>query len=62
MTDPKKTFLTLRVTRELKDKVRDKARLFGREADVLREILEAFVDNRLVVKSPTTRKENLYVD
>jgi len=54
------TFISVRVNPELHKKFHEKARRFGRSSDVLREILEAFVDGRLVISKPNG-KESLYV-
>lgn len=62
MNDTKAAFLTLRLPHKVKQAVHEKARLYGRPSDVLREIIEAFVEDRLIVKAPVNRKENLYVD
>ena len=54
------TFISVRVSPELNRNFHDKARRFGRSSDVLREILEAFVEDRLVIRKPEG-KESLYV-
>jgi hypothetical protein len=38
-----------------------KAKKFGIPSDVLRELIEAFLENRLTITPPVTRKESLYV-
>lgn len=62
MKNTKEAFLTVRLPHKAKQAIHEKARLYGRPSDVVREILEAFVENRLVIKAPENRKENLYVD
>lgn len=52
--------ITLRVSPELRSQFRDKAVKFGRPSDVLREIIEAFNDGRLVIQ-PDQKRESLYV-
>jgi len=40
---------------------RDKAARFGGVAEVIRELVEAFLDDRLVIQPPATpKKESLY--
>lgn len=52
------TFITMRVPTPLRDQVHERAQRYGKTSDVLREILEAFVEDRLVIKKPV--KETLY--
>lgn len=54
------THITLRVSPELRSNFRDRAIRYGRPSDVLREIIEAFTEGRLVIE-PNPSKENLYV-
>jgi hypothetical protein len=43
-------------------KFRDKAERFGGVAEVIREMVDAFIENRLVIHPPATpKKESLYV-
>lgn len=61
--DVKGTFINVRVKTRFKDRFNRKARKFGTPANVLREILEAFVDGRLEITSPSNNsKESLYVN
>jgi hypothetical protein len=53
-------YLTVRVTDERKTEFHKKAKRYGKPSDVLREIVEAFIDGRLVIK-PDPKKESLYV-
>jgi hypothetical protein len=54
-------FLTVRVTGGMHSKFHAKAWKYGKPSDVLREIIEAFLDDRLTITPPVTRKESLYV-
>jgi hypothetical protein len=62
MTDSIKlgAYLTLRVTSATRQKFHDRAKKFGKPADVHREVIEAFIDDRLTITKP--EKESLYVD
>jgi hypothetical protein len=61
MNDQLNTYLTLRVNKETHAAFAEKAGLFGmKPSTVHREIIEAFLDDRLVIK-PNPRKESLYV-
>ena len=53
-------YLTARMSRELVTRFRAKAKPYGRATDVLRELVQAFVDGRLVIKPPVTSKGSLY--
>ena len=59
-TKVKSKFLVVRVTDKTRTKFHSKAQKFGSPSDVLREIVEAFNDDRLVIQPPVTRKESLY--
>jgi hypothetical protein len=56
----KTKFLTVRVLPESHKKFHVKARKYGQPSDVLRELIEAFNEDRLVIQPPVTRKESLY--
>lgn len=60
MTDLKTKFLAIRVTPALKDGFINKAKKYGDPSDIHRELIEAFVEDRLEVKQPEN-KETLYV-
>lgn len=60
-TKLKSKFLVVRVTDKTRSKFHSKAQRYGNPSDVLREIVEAFNDDRLVIQPPVTRKESLYV-
>lgn len=57
----KSKFLVVRVTDKTRTKFHTKAQKFGQPSDVLREIVEAFIEDRLVIQPPVTVKESLYV-
>jgi hypothetical protein len=63
MTQPSKSaFLTVRVTDKTRTKFHDKALKIGTPSEVHREIVEAFVEDRLTIQPPVIRKlEKLYV-
>lgn len=58
MTLPKKfaAFLTVRVNRDTADAFRAKAKEYGGTSQVIRELAEAFVDDRLTVQPNPNRK------
>jgi hypothetical protein len=58
---PKSAFLTVRVPANMHMKFHIKAQRYGQPSAVLREIIEAFLDDRLTIVPPVTRKESLYV-
>lgn len=63
MTNPKDLYsesYNLRLSKKLKMDFQRKAHRFGKAPDVLREIMQAFVDNRLTIQ-PDPKKETLYV-
>jgi len=58
MTLPKNytAFLTVRIDKDTADAFRIKAKEFGGTSEVLRAIVEAFNDNRLIVAPDPSRK------
>ena len=59
---PKSAFMTVRVTDKTRTKFHDKALELGTPSEVHREIVEAFVEDRLTIQPPVIRKlEKLYV-
>lgn len=58
---PKSVFMTVRVTGRTRLKFHARAKQFGNPSDVLRELIEAFIENRLTIVPPVNRKESLYV-
>jgi len=57
---PFDTHMTLRVNQRVRTAFNRKAERYGKPSDVLRELIEAFLDDRLVIQ-PNPRKESLYV-
>jgi hypothetical protein len=54
--------MTVRVTDKTRTKFHEKAQKIGTPSEVHREIVEAFVEDRLTIQPPVTRKlEKLYV-
>lgn len=63
MKEVKTKLLGARVTEKAHDEFHKKAQEFGDASDVLRELIDAFNENRLQIIPPTTpsKKEKLYV-
>lgn len=62
LTKPKSAFLTVRVTGSTRAKFHAKAAEYGQPTGyVLRELVEAFIEGRLVIHPPLNKKESLYV-
>lgn len=57
----KSAFLTVRVTIETRKQFHSKALKYGKPSDVHREIIEAFLEDRLSIVQPLNSKESLYV-
>lgn len=55
-------YINLRVDKKTRYNFNRKAVKYGRPSDVLREIVQAFIDDRLEIKPPADKKENLYVN
>lgn len=63
MTDtrqPRQKFLTVRLTEQEHTAFGVKAKQYGGVTFVLREVVQAFIENRLTVKPPVNPKESLY--
>ena len=58
------TFLTLRVAQSTRDKFRNKSKAYGGPTVVHRELIEAFLEDRLTIKPNADKPtmEKLYVD
>jgi len=52
--------LSVRVSAELYGNFKKKSTRYGGPSEVLRELVAAFVENRLTVSKPKTVKETLY--
>lgn len=59
---PKSAYLHVRVTPQVRSKFHAKAIKYSNPSDVLRELVEAFVEDRLIIQAPVTRKESMYVN
>jgi len=55
----KDQMISARVPQDTKQRFREKARSFGNPSEVLRELIEAFNDDRLTIEKPEG-KEILY--
>ena len=60
-TKSKTKFLTVRLTPYDHKAFHRKADRYGKPSDVLREIVQAFNSDRLVIQPPVIEKESLYV-
>ena len=58
---PLTKFLTVRLTPNDHKAFHRKADRYGKPSDVLREIVQAFNSDRLVIQPPVIEKESLYV-
>lgn len=54
-------YLTVRVNQQLRQKFQRKAERYGQPSNVMRELIEAFIEDRLTIVPPVNRKESLYV-
>ena len=62
MSDPSKTkFLSVRLTPQDHRTFFRKSKRYGKPSDLLRELVQAFNDDRLTVRPPVNTKESLYV-
>ena len=59
----KSAYLTVRVADKTRIKFHAKARKFGTPSEVLRELVDAFIEDRVTIQPPVTGnlKEKLYV-
>lgn len=58
---PLTKFMSVRVSPADHKEFSRRAQKFGRPSDVLRELIQAFVQERLTIKPPvTSKKESLY--
>ena len=58
---PKSYAIYLRVTEETKRRLYEVASQYGDPPDVIREVIEAFIDGRVTITPPRERK-SLYVN
>ena len=62
MSDPSKTkFLSVRLTPHDHRTFFRKSKKYGKPSDLLRELVQAFNEDRLTVLPPVNPKESLYV-
>ena len=59
-TSPKTKFLSTRVRPDTHSKFHAKAQKYGQPSDVLRELVDAFIDDRIKIQPSVTVKESLY--
>jgi hypothetical protein len=52
--------LTVRVEKKTRDQFRDKAKQFGTPSEVLRELVDALIENRIKIQPPVRSKDGLY--
>lgn len=62
MSKPKSAFMTVRVTDKTRTKFHAKASKIGTPSDVLRELIDAFVEDRVKLQPPVNRNplEKMY--
>lgn len=56
---PKSAMLTFRVTQKSRSQFYAKALRYGHPSEVLREFVEAFIEDRLIIKAPP-KKGTIY--
>ena len=61
MSTVKSAYLSVRVPDSTRTKFHDKVKKFGSPSEVLRELIDAFNEDRVAIQAPVTRKEKLYV-
>jgi hypothetical protein len=55
-------FLTVRLHQQTSQEFRDKAARYGGVSEVMRELVTAFIEDRLTIQAPKQlKKESLYV-
>ena len=62
MNKAKDKYITFRVSNDTHQDFMAKVVRYGVSSDILREMVEAFLDDRLVIKKPDNSKESLYVN
>lgn len=55
------TFLSVRVSPQTRKKFQEKAAEFGNSSDLLREIVEAFLEDRLVIQLSDSKRSLYHV-
>lgn len=61
MSTTKSSYLSVRLTLGTRARFHIKSKKFGTPSEVLRELIDAFIEDRITIQAPVTRKENLYV-
>jgi hypothetical protein len=57
----KSAYLTVRLPSRTRTKFLLRAKNYGTPSEVLRELVDAFVEERMTIQPPVTRKEKMYV-
>lgn len=59
----KSAYLSARVTEKSRNKFHAKVKKLGKPSEILRELIEAFIEDRITINPPVTSnlKEKLYV-
>ena len=61
MTQPKTAHLSVRLQPQVRSQFHAKALQYGQPSEVLRELVEAFIEGRLTIQAPVKRNlEGLY--
>jgi hypothetical protein len=57
----KSAYLSARVTEKSRNKFHAKVKKLGKPSEILRELIDAFIEDRIIINPPVTSKEKLYV-
>lgn len=57
----KSAHLSVRVTEKSRIKFHAKVKKLGNPSEILRELIDAFIEDRIIINPPVTSKEKLYV-
>ncbi len=57
----KSAYLSVRVTEKSRNKFHSKVKKLGKPSEILRELIDAFIEDRIIINPPVTSKEKLYV-
>jgi hypothetical protein len=62
--NPKAAYLTVRVTADTRNKFHTKAQKYSTPSGVLRDLVDAFIDERVIVSPPSNHvtKESIYAN
>lgn len=61
LNQSKSASLSVRLPTKTRTKFIVKSKDYGTPSEVLRELVDAFVEERMAIQPPVTRKEKLYV-